>query len=84
MPGFRLRIGSDGPVLEAGSESNEDADAIYGSILFEEAQAAAARNMDDETWYECSRAARAQMVAYERAKRMIERIFAERITRNIG
>lgn len=38
--------------------------------------------LDDERWYECSREARAQMVAYERAKRMIERIFAERIVRD--
>lgn len=75
-------MGRDGTELAVGSQGDEDSDAIYGSILFEEAQAAAARNLDDERWYECSREARAQMVAYERAKRMIERIFAERMMRD--
>ena len=74
-------MGKDGPELEAGSES-DDPDAIYGSMLFEETQAAAGRDLDDDRWYECSRGARAQMVAYERAKRMIEQIFAERMMRD--
>ncbi len=76
-------MGKDGEELRPKTDS-DDPDAIYGSVLFEETQAAAARMLDDERWYECPREARAQMVAYERAKRMIEQIFAERATRNTG
>lgn len=83
MPGFRLKMGKDGEELKPRADS-DDPDAIYGGMLFEESQAADARSLDDERWYECPREARAQMVAYERAKRMIERIFAERAMRNVS